>query len=173
MAAAASEIGNEEEEHQTMTTTTTAEQGESGGGVEVAAEATIDAESGALVMRSASAGGGTAMIDPQLATAIVPSPTGQKFVRITELLTLPQHEAAQKLGIPVATLSKRWKEATRGRRWPHRAVSRIDKEIITLLHNIPEGAPASQQQLPDEIEAALAILMRRRQEELRDTIIRL
>ena len=96
---------------------------------------------------------------------------GQKYIDITDLLTLPQSEAASILGVPTSTLSKRWKEAVRGRKWPFRTVTRIDKEILTLLHNIPQGS--TPQQLPEEVEASLALLMKRRQEELKPVIIRL
>lgn len=60
-------------------------------------------------------------------------------IDITCYLHLPQTEAAKKLGIPTSTLSKRWKEAVvNNRKWPYRAVSKLDKEIMTLLHNIPQ-----------------------------------
>lgn len=95
----------------------------------------------------------------------------EHYVDITELLTLPQAEAAEKLHVPTSTLSKRWKEAARGRKWPHRAVAKLDKQILCLLHNIPQGSTA--QHLPPEVEASLALLMRRRQEMLRPTVIRL
>ena len=97
--------------------------------------------------------------------------SSQKYIDITDLLTLPQSEAASILGVPTSTLSKRWKEAVRGRKWPFRTVTRIDKEILTLLHNIPQGSTS--QQLPEEVEASLALLMKRRQEELKPVIIRL
>ncbi len=35
---------------------------------------------------------------------------------ITEYLCLPQSDAAVKLGLPVSTLSKRWKEAAKNRK---------------------------------------------------------
>eukprot|EP00727_Mastigamoeba_balamuthi_P001635 m51a1_g11469 hypothetical protein (225) ;mRNA; f:165-1071 len=97
--------------------------------------------------------------------------SGQRYVDITEYLTMPQSEAARKLSIPTSTLSKRWKEAVRGRKWPYRTVAKCDKEIMTLLHNIPQGTSAHQ--LPEDVEASLAILMRKRQEELKPVIIRL
>jgi hypothetical protein len=64
---------------------------------------------------------------------------GHHYVDITEYLNLPQYLAAKKLGIPASTLSKRWKEAVRTRKWPYRSVQKLDKEITTLLHNIPQG----------------------------------
>jgi len=76
-----------------------------------------------------------------------------------------------KLDMPVSTLSKRWKEAARGRKWPYRTVAKLDKQIMTLLHNIPQGS--TPQHLPPEVEASLAVLMRRRQDELRPAIIRI
>jgi hypothetical protein len=98
------------------------------------------------------------------------SPYGHRYVDITEYLSYPQAQAAKKLDIPCSTLSKRWSEAVRGRKWPFRTVARLDKEILTLLHNIPEGNNA---QLPEAIEKSLAKLMRKRQEALRPVIIRL
>jgi len=95
-------------------------------------------------------------------------PNGQNFVDITEYLNMPQSEAAKKLGIPPSTLSKRWKEAVRNRKWPWRVVCKLDKEIMTLLHNVPQGAA-----IPEEIEGRLGYLMRKRQEELKPVVIRL
>jgi len=91
------------------------------------------------------------------------------FVDITPYLNLPQTEAAKKLGLPTSTLSKRWREAVRNRKWPFRVVNKLDKEITTLLHNIPQG-PGSI--IPDDVQEALAILLRKRQDELRPVIIR-
>lgn len=95
----------------------------------------------------------------------------ENFVDITEYLNLPQTEAAKRLGIPTSTLSKRWKEAVVNRKWPYRTVAKLDKEIMTLLHNIPQGPDAPP--LPPEIETNLGGLLRKRQEELRPVVIRL
>lgn len=120
----------------------------------------------------AAAGGSAAAGAADAAAAMnVVAMSGQRYIDITDLLTLPQSQAAHILGVPTSTLSKRWKEAVRGRKWPFRTVTRIDKEIMTLLHNIPQGATS--QQLPEEVEASLALLMKRRQEELKPVIIRL
>ena len=43
------------------------------------------------------------------------------YIDITDLLTLPQKEAAKKLGISESMLCKRFKECTR-RKWPYRYV---------------------------------------------------
>lgn len=102
---------------------------------------------------------------------VIPIPRGQSYVDITEYLNMPQSEAAKKLGIPPSTLSKRWKEAVRKRKWPYRMICKIDKEIMTLLHNVPQGPNAPP--LPEEIESALGHLLRKRQEELRPVVIRI
>jgi len=115
--------------------------------------------------------------DQQLTTTgndnneLIPVPRGQNYVDITEYLNMPQADAAKKLGIPPSTLSKRWKEAVRKRKWPYRMICKIDKEIMTLLHNVPQGPNAPP--LPEEIETALGISLRKRQEELRPVVIRI
>jgi len=101
----------------------------------------------------------------------VPQHSGPNYTDITEYLNMPQNEAAKRLGIPTSTLSKRWKEAVVNRKWPYRTVCKIDKEIMTLLHNIPQGPGAPP--LPPEIEQSLAMLLKRRQAELRTVILRL
>jgi len=108
---------------------------------------------------------------PSDGNEVIPVPKGQSYVDISEYLNMPQSEAAKKLGIPPSTLSKRWKEAVRKRKWPYRMICKIDKEIMTLLHNVPQGANAPP--LPEEIETALGLLLRRRQEELRAVVIRI
>jgi len=116
---------------------------------------------------------------PTNSTTPAPNGTGQtmddsekgNYMDITEYLNLPQTDAAKKLGIPTSTLSKRWKEAVVNRKWPYRTVAKLDKEIMTLLHNIPQGQEAPP--LPAEIEHSLGILLRKRQEELRTVVIRL
>jgi hypothetical protein len=92
-----------------------------------------------------------------------------KFVDVTPFLTLPQHEAAKKLGIPSSTLAKRWKEASCNRKWPYRTVSKLDKEILTLLKNV-ENAKA---ELSPSVEANLGLLLKKRQEELKTVLVRL
>jgi len=54
------------------------------------------------------------------------------FIDITELLILPQKEAAKQLGISESMLCKRFKERTK-RKWPYRYLRKIDK-IINMLN---------------------------------------
>lgn len=93
---------------------------------------------------------------------------GHTFMDITPYMTLPQAEAARRLGIPPSTLSKRWRVAARKRKWPWRVVSKLDKEITTLMYNITPG-----ETLDKEVEERLAYLMQRRQKELRPVSIRI
>jgi len=109
---------------------------------------------------------------PSPDSTLVPGGGDNKYVDITPFLALPQAEAAKKLNIPTSTLSKRWKEAVRGRKWPYRSVCKLDKEIMTLLHNIPHDMDYNDQ-LPQDIEKDLAELLSRRQEELKPVVIRL
>jgi hypothetical protein len=97
-----------------------------------------------------------------------------KFVDISEYLNLPQSKVAKTLGIPSSTLSKRWKEAARARKWPWRTVCKIDKEIMALLHNIPPSVAAKgPEHVPPEIHTRLLALLKQRQDELKPVIIRL
>eukprot|EP01126_Amoeba_proteus_P016761 TRINITY_DN17863_c0_g1_i1.p1 TRINITY_DN17863_c0_g1~~TRINITY_DN17863_c0_g1_i1.p1 ORF type:complete len:304 (+),score=41.72 TRINITY_DN17863_c0_g1_i1:56-967(+) len=90
-----------------------------------------------------------------------------QWLDITAYLNLPQAKAAKELNIPTSSLSKRWKESARNRKWPYRAVCRLDKEIMTLMYNIPPGGA-----LPPEIEEKLSRLLKERQEHLKPVIIR-
>lgn len=94
----------------------------------------------------------------------------EEYIDISTYVTFPQHEAARRLGIPSSTLSKKWKDATVNRKWPYRALAKIDKEIATIMHNIPKNADGS---LDPEVEQQLAVLLRKRQMEARTVIIRL
>jgi len=57
---------------------------------------------------------------------------------ITELLTLPQKEAAHKLGISESMLCKRFKESTQ-RKWPYRYLLKLDKVIKILESQDKDG----------------------------------
>jgi hypothetical protein len=111
--------------------------------------------------------------DPNSNALIPGTKSGQTYVDITEYLNMPQSEAAKKLGIPTSTLSKRWKEAVRGRKWPYRMICKLDKEIMTLLHNVPQGANGAQPPFPEDIESTLTRLIRLRNEELKSVVIRI
>uniref|UniRef100_A0A7S4IIK0 RWP-RK domain-containing protein n=1 Tax=Vannella robusta TaxID=1487602 RepID=A0A7S4IIK0_9EUKA len=102
--------------------------------------------------------------------SIIPTPhaNDQRYSDITEFLNMPQNQAAKRLGIPPSTLSKRWREAAPNRKWPYRTVCKIDKEITTLLHNIPQDGV-----IPPDIEKKLSALIAKRQEELKTIVVRL
>jgi len=57
---------------------------------------------------------------------------------ITELLTLPQKEAAHRLGISESMLCKRFKESTQ-RKWPYRYLLKLDKVIKILESQDKDG----------------------------------
>jgi len=97
------------------------------------------------------------------------------FIDITAYLRLPQKTAAEKLNIPTSTLSKRWTDAVKKRKWPYRALSKLDKEITTLLMNIPKnnGQPGTEENLPPEIQQKLGKLLLEREEHLKPVFIRL
>lgn len=97
---------------------------------------------------------------------------GAKHVDITEYLCLPQSDAAIKLGLPVSTLSKRWKEAAKNRKWPFRRVAKIDKEISQLLQGVQNSGPNAGV-LSEALENQLSHLLKQRQTELRRVVIRL
>jgi hypothetical protein len=54
------------------------------------------------------------------------------YIDITDLLTLPQKEAAKKLGISESMLCKRFKECTR-RKWPYRYVRCLARQTHASL----------------------------------------
>lgn len=53
------------------------------------------------------------------------------YVDITDLLSLPQKDAAARLGISESMLCKRFKECTR-RKWPYRYLRKVEKQISQL-----------------------------------------
>mmetsp|Transcript_43985 Transcript_43985/g.110871 ORF Transcript_43985/g.110871 Transcript_43985/m.110871 type:complete len:341 (+) Transcript_43985:135-1157(+) len=124
-------------------------------------------ESGAMVVH----GDGQSMQMVDASRGLIPVPKGQRYVDVTNYLNMSQTDAAKQLKIPASTLSKRWKEAVRNRKWPYRRVQRLDKEITTLLHNVPQGPNAPP--LPKHIEEELARLLKLREKEMQQVIIRL
>lgn len=70
----------------------------------------------------------------------------EKFnIDITHLLSLPQKEAAAKLGISESMLCKRFKESTR-RKWPFRYLRKIEKTINNLKEMKKLGTISQQDQ---------------------------
>eukprot|EP01104_Vermistella_antarctica_P020989 TRINITY_DN923_c0_g1_i1.p1 TRINITY_DN923_c0_g1~~TRINITY_DN923_c0_g1_i1.p1 ORF type:complete len:406 (+),score=76.00 TRINITY_DN923_c0_g1_i1:108-1325(+) len=87
-------------------------------------------------------------------------------VDLTPYLTEPQNQVAERLGMTPSTLSKRWKQAVPERKWPCRVVQRLDKKIITILHNVPKDQP-----LPERVKKELGVLVKKRRHELRPVTI--
>jgi hypothetical protein len=89
------------------------------------------------------------------------------YIDITDLLTLPQKEAAKKLGISESMLCKRFKECTR-RKWPYRYLRKIDKIINMLNLHKADGDGMS-----EEDRDKLTRLHKEREECLRPVKIRI
>eukprot|EP01089_Gocevia_fonbrunei_P008039 TRINITY_DN1962_c0_g1_i5.p1 TRINITY_DN1962_c0_g1~~TRINITY_DN1962_c0_g1_i5.p1 ORF type:complete len:223 (+),score=26.73 TRINITY_DN1962_c0_g1_i5:501-1169(+) len=103
---------------------------------------------------------------PPYSGELVPS-LEHSFMDITPYMTLPQAEAAKRLGIPPSTLSKRWRSAAQKRKWPWRLVAKIDKEIATLMYNINPSEPLEKDQ-----QERLSRLLLQREKELSPVKIR-
>lgn len=74
-------------------------------------------------------------------------------IDITNLLRLPQKEAANKLGISESMLCKRFKESTK-RKWPFRYLRKIEKTIANLKSLKKAGTISRQEQMKlDELLA--------------------
>jgi len=89
------------------------------------------------------------------------------YFDVTPFIQLSQEKAAQKLGIPKSTLSKRWREATCNRKWPYRQLCKLDREIKTIIHNMQTHGAREPQ-----LQENLATLMKMRQEESRVVYIK-
>ena len=60
----------------------------------------------------------------------------RRTVDISLVLALPQKHAARILGTNPSSLSKGWKAASNGRRWPYREISKLDDMVVPLLKQI-------------------------------------
>ncbi|GAM29083.1 hypothetical protein SAMD00019534_122590 [Acytostelium subglobosum LB1] len=87
------------------------------------------------------------------------------YIDITDLLVLPQKEAAARLGISESMLCKRFKECTR-RKWPYRYLRKIDKviKVLTLSSNGNEITKEEQANLEklqrERVECLLPVRIR-------------
>lgn len=68
------------------------------------------------------------------------------LIDITDLLPLPQKEAANILGISESMLCKRFKESTK-RKWPYRYLRKIEKIIVHLNKLKKNGTISHQDQI--------------------------
>jgi len=91
-----------------------------------------------------------------------------KYIDVSSLVHLPQLQAAKVLGIPSSTLSKRWKEATGNRSWPHKILLKIDKRLTLLSQN----AQLYGANVPQETRQEMESLIKQRMEETRPVLIR-
>jgi hypothetical protein len=72
-----------------------------------------------------------------------------------------------KLGMSSSALSKRWREAMKGRKWPYRIHCKLDKEISDLMTQ--RKGPNR----PAEVDRKLSMLLEQRRENIEPAIIRL
>jgi hypothetical protein len=63
------------------------------------------------------------------------SPKGTEL-DLTPLLTIPQLQAAEIIGMPNSTLSRKWKEKAGQRNWPYRGVKKVDRHIKNILFSL-------------------------------------
>jgi len=77
--------------------------------------------------------------------------TPPSFVEVTPYIRFFQKNAALSLGMNTSTLSKRWKEATVGRKWPCRALKKLDRKIEFAQYNLnnQNSVSTSQQECID------------------------
>jgi len=90
------------------------------------------------------------------------------YIEITNYLIFTQADAAKKIGLPASTLSKRWREATFGRKWPQRTIKSIDRKIISILRNTNN----SKKKMTEEQELYINVLLKEREKELLPVVIR-
>jgi hypothetical protein len=94
----------------------------------------------------------------------------KRSLDVTPFLNTLQTDAAAQLSIPVSTLSKRWKEASKGRKWPHRHVVKIDEQINALLLAVSdEDVEAGKMSI--DVESRITALLHERAACLQPVII--
>ncbi len=74
--------------------------------------------------------------------------------------------------MPTSTLSKKWKNVAKGRKWPHRIIAQLDAKILRLMESVPKDNVGFGN-LPQETEAQLTVLLLQRAEALKQCFIRL
>jgi hypothetical protein len=85
----------------------------------------------------------------------------KRSLDVTPFFNTLQTDAAAQLGIPVSSLSKRWKKASNGRKWPHRHVLKIDVQIKELLSTVSdEDVDAGKMSI--DVESRITALLHKR-----------
>ncbi len=95
--------------------------------------------------------------------------TSMEF-NLGELVSYSQKEVSDMIGIPHSTLSKRWKEATGGRKWPKNKIAQLDRErkiVERLLTNETDLLKIAQ------LKQDLKLNKKQRDEEMKSVTIRL
>jgi hypothetical protein len=95
-----------------------------------------------------------------------------QHVDITPYLSMPQADAAGRLGVPISSLSKRWKESVKGRKWPHRALQQLDSRIVQFMSEIAQD-DVDKGTLSDNAEKQLTKWLQERAVLLKPTTIRM
>jgi hypothetical protein len=87
-----------------------------------------------------------------------------EVVDVTDMLMLPQSEAAARVGMTVSTFCKRWKDSVKERKWPYRSVQKLDKEVAALQKRNP---------MTNAVELKIARMLKEREALLAPGSIRL
>lgn len=57
------------------------------------------------------------------------------MLNVAPLIDLTQTAAAKIIKIPSSTLCKKWKEATKAKKWPYRSYKKAEKKFAVLARN--------------------------------------
>jgi len=96
------------------------------------------------------------------------SETDTRLVDIYPYLCLPQKSAARALGVNTSILSKRWRAASNGCKWPYRLLCQVDHRLTLILAQHVQTPNVA---FPETVAAEVRELMQRRQGLLTHTLV--